>query len=168
MADTRSAARSSTGTSALGNASGRRVGAILRGAWAPLAVLIASFPLAGAPYAEAAYSALHVLGGVALAFFARRAVRLLHAGWPPVLSSVVAFALGCTGALAWEIAEFGIDVVFGTTLQGGLLDTMTDLILAAAGAAAWLALRRGVQDFAPWRTVRPAQTTDRQRSRQSA
>jgi hypothetical protein len=168
MAHTQSQATSATAGTRLGNASGRCVSAILRGAWAPLAVLAASFPLAGAPYAEAAYSALHVLGGVALAYFARRAVRLLHAGWPPVLSSVVALALACTGALAWEIAEFGIDFVFGTMLQEGLLDTMTDLILAAAGAAAWLALRRGVQDFAPWRTVRPAGTTDRQRSRQSA
>lgn len=141
---------------------------ILRGGWAPLAVLVASFPLATMPYAEAGYSALHVLGGVALAYFARRAVRLVHGGWPPVLSSVVAFALACTGALAWEIAEFAIDFAFGTNLQEGLLDTMTDLILAAGGAAAWLALRRGVQDLAPWRTVRRAQATDRQRSRQSA
>ena len=141
---------------------------ILRGGWAPLVVLLASFSLARMPYAEAGYSALHVLGGVALAYFARRGVRLVHRGWPPLLSSVVAFALACTGALAWEIAEFAIDFVFGTTLQEGLFDTMTDLILAAAGAAAWLALRRGVQDFAPWRTVRRIQPTDRQRARQSA
>jgi hypothetical protein len=141
---------------------------VLRGAWAPAVVLVASFVCAVSPYAEAAYSVLHVVGGVALAYFARRAVRLVHGGWPPVLSSVVAFALACTGALAWEIAEFAIDFLFGTNLQEGLLDTMTDLILAAGGAAAWLALRRGVQDFAPWRTVRPVEPTDRQRTRQSA
>lgn len=115
---------------------------ILRGAWAPLAVLAASFPLAATPYAESAYPPLHLLGGMALAYFFRRAVRLAYLGWPPVLSSLVAFALACTGALAWEIAEFAADFVLGTRLQEGLLDTMTDLILAAAGAAAWLALRR--------------------------
>lgn len=116
--------------------------AILRGGWAPLAVLLASFPFANTRYAESAYSLLHLLGGVALAWFFRRAVRIVHRGWPPGLSSLVAFALACTGALAWEIAEFAIDFMFGTTLQEGLLDTMTDLILAAAGAAAWLVLRR--------------------------
>ncbi len=146
----------------------RAIVRILRGGWAPLAVLLLSFPLAAIPYAQPGYSVLHVLGGVALAYFARRAVRVVHGGWPRVLSSVVAFALACTGALAWEIGEFAIDFVFGTTLQEGLLDTMTDLILSAGGAAAWLAVRRGVQDFAPWRTVRRAQATDRQRSRQSA
>lgn len=113
-----------------------------RGAWAPLVVLAASFPLAATPFAEDAYPALHVLGGVTLAYFFRRAVRLVHRGWPPVLSSLVAFSLACTGALAWEIGEFVVDFVAGTALQEGLFDTMTDLILAAAGAAAWLALRR--------------------------
>ncbi len=120
----------------------RKLIEISRGGWAPLAVLLASFPFANTRYAESAYSVLHLLGGAALAWFFRRALRILHRGWPPGLSSLVAFALACTGALAWEIAEFAIDFVFGTKLQEGLLDTMTDLILAAAGAAAWLALRR--------------------------
>lgn len=115
---------------------------IARGAWAPLAVFAVSFPLAAMPFAEDAYPALHVLGGVALAYFSRRAVRLVHRAWPPVLSSLVAFSLACTGALAWEIGEFAVDFVAGTALQEGLFDTMTDLILAASGAAAWLALRR--------------------------
>lgn len=110
--------------------------------WAPLAVFAASFPFAATRYAESAYPVLHLLGGAALAYFFRRALRLCYAGWPPVLSSLVAFALACTGALAWEIGEFASDFLFGTMLQEGLFDTMTDLILSAAGAAAWLALRR--------------------------
>lgn len=120
----------------------RTLFAILKGAWAPFAVLAVSFPVAAMPFAEAVYPALHLLGGMALAYFFRRAVRLVYGAWPPLLSSLVAFSLACTGALAWEIAEFASDFLFGTTLQEGLLDTMTDLILAAAGAAAWLALRR--------------------------
>ena len=143
---------------------------LLRGGWAPLAVLLASFLFANTRYAESAYSVLHVLGGVALAWFFRRAVRIVYRGWPPVLSSLVAFALACTGALAWEIAEFAIDFVFGTTLQRGLLDTMTDLILAAGGAAAWLALRRcpmpGVASRA--RPGRPTRDTVRQPAGESA
>jgi len=115
--------------------------AIKERGWAPLAVLLVSFPIAAAPFAESVYPVLHLLGGAALGYFFRRVVRLVHA-WPPVLSSLVAFSLACTTALAWEIFEFAVDFIFGTTLQEGLLDTMTDLILAAAGAAAWLALRR--------------------------
>lgn len=134
---------------------------MLCGAWAPLAVLLASFPLAATPYAESAYPPLHLLGGMALAYFFRRAVRLAHLGWPPGLSSLVAFALACTGALAWEIAEFAIDFVFGTTLQEGLLDTMTDLILAASGAAVWLALRRCPKPRLP---EKPVQKATRQQS----
>ena len=110
--------------------------------WAPLTVLLVSFPLASMPFAERAYPLLHLLGGAALAYFFRRAVRSAYTGWPPVLSSLVAFSLACTGALAWEIAEFAIDFLAGTTLQVGLLDTMTDLILAGGGAAVWLTLRR--------------------------
>lgn len=130
--------------------------------WAPLGVLAASFPLSATSFAESLYPALHLLGGAALAHFFRRAVRLARPGWPPLRSLLVAFSLACTGALAWEIVEFGVDFIFGTTLQEGLLDTMTDLILASAGAAAWLAARRGVQDLAPASTAWTAQSTDRQ------
>jgi hypothetical protein len=137
-------------------------------AWAPLAVLLVSFPVARMPFAESVYPVLHLLGGAALAFFFRRAVRQLYHGWPPMLSSLVAFSLACTGALAWEVAEFAIDFVFGTTLQEGLLDTMTDLILSCSGAAAWLAVRRGVQDLAPPDAAGNLQTTDRQGSGESA
>lgn len=141
---------------------------ILRGGWAPLLVLAVSFPVSLLAFAESLYPLLHLLGGAALAYFFRRAVRLVHGGWPPLLSSLVAFSLASTGALAWEIAEFAVDFVFGTMLQEGLFDTMTDLILSCAGAAAWLALRRGVQDLAPRRTAWHAESTGRQRPEQSA
>lgn len=46
-----------------------------------------------------------------------------------------------TGA-AWEIFEFGVDQIFGTTMQkptyggsSGLVDTMEDLIVDAIGAS---------------------------------
>jgi hypothetical protein len=116
--------------------------AIRETGWAPLTVLVVSFPVAQTAFAESVYPLLHLLGGAALAYFFRRAVRLVHHAWPPVLSSIVALSLACTAALAWEFAEFAVDFFFRTTLQEGLLDTMTDLILAATGAAAWLALRR--------------------------
>lgn len=70
---------------------------------------------------------LHILGGAALAFV----------GAP---LRALAFAVACTGAVAWEGAEFAMDQWFGTALQAGNLDTMTDLLLSAAGAAAYLSL----------------------------
>ncbi|HET7198678.1 MAG TPA: hypothetical protein VFI86_08435 [Burkholderiales bacterium] len=86
-----------------------------------------------------------------------------------MLSSLVAFSLACTAALAWEIFEFTSDFLLGTTLQEGLFDTMTDLILAAAGAAAWLALRRcrlpRLRSYRKTHPGRPAAGTVRQPSR---
>jgi hypothetical protein len=110
---------------------------------------------------------LHLLGGASLAYFFRRAVRLVHHSWPPMVSSIVALSLACTVALGWEIAEFAVDFLFRTTLQEGLLDTMTDLILAATGAAAWLSLRRC--PF-PWLSPsgRRSQAPDRRSGRERA
>jgi hypothetical protein len=52
---------------------------------------------------------------------------------------LLAFTAACSTALAWEIAEFMSDQLLGTALQEGNLDTMSDLMLGLAGAAAYLA-----------------------------
>jgi len=57
----------------------------------------------------------------------------------PAAAYLLAFALSCSTALGWEIGEFIIDQFAGTTLQQGNYDTMSDLILGIAGAAAYLA-----------------------------
>ena len=93
--------------------------------WAPLAVL-ALAPMA--PRAEGVLDLwwlLHILCGAAIAFC-----------FTPF--RVLAFAIACTGAVAWEAGEFAMDQWFGTALQEGNLDTMTDLLLSAAGAAGYL------------------------------
>jgi hypothetical protein len=51
---------------------------------------------------------------------------------------VLAFALACTVALAWELAEFAIDQLAGTRLQEDLAETMSDLLFAVCGAALYL------------------------------
>src|ERR671936_404355 len=51
---------------------------------------------------------------------------------------LLAFALACTTALAWEIAEFIVDQLAGMALQQGNFDTMSDLIFGTVGAAAYL------------------------------
>lgn len=104
---------------------------------APLAVV---FVLNGVvqqtAYADDIYWLLHFLGGAALAYLFFRLPALARAGtW----RHAVAFAFACTGALAWELAEFAADRLLGTSLQRGLVDTMSDLLFSVSGAALVLA-----------------------------
>jgi hypothetical protein len=75
----------------------------------------------------------HLLGGAGLAFCFWR-LAMIDVPWRYVL----AFALACTGAVAWEAGEFAVDLLAGTTLQKGNVDTMSDLLLSISGAAAYL------------------------------
>jgi hypothetical protein len=113
--------------------------------WAPVAVLILAWCIGRTQVAHDLWSWLHLLGGAALAFFFLGCIDALRATHP-LARYAVAFAFACTGALGWELMEFGIDQVWGTHLQEGLLDTMTDLMLGVSGAALYLgyaALPRG-------------------------
>src|SRR2546430_13767536 len=83
----------------------------------------------------------HLAGGAALAFCYLRAIAIARAklgALRPAGAYLLAFALSCTTALAWEMGEFTIDQLAGTGLQQGNFDTMSDLILGTAGAAAYL------------------------------
>ena len=116
-----------------------------RMAWAPLAVLILAWCIGRTRIAPDLWSSLHLLGGAALAFFFLGCIDVLSATHP-LARHVAAFAFACTGALAWELMEFALDQLFGTHLQEGLLDTMSDLMLGVCGAALYLgfaALPRG-------------------------
>lgn len=60
----------------------------------------------------------------------------------PGFVALFAFAFAVTGGTLWEIFEFGMDQIIGTTMQkpmlgdpSGLTDTMWDLIIDALGAA---------------------------------
>lgn len=54
------------------------------------------------------------------------------AGW----IATITFALAVTVGVFWEIFEFMMDLLFGLNMQkSGLADTMTDLMIDAAGAA---------------------------------
>jgi hypothetical protein len=108
-------------------------------AWAPVAVLALAWCVGRTRFAHDLWWSLHVLGGAALAFF------FLRAAGQARLRYAAAFALACSGALGWELAEYAIDQTFGTTLQEGLVDTMSDLFFSVCGAAAclaWAALPR--------------------------
>lgn len=55
---------------------------------------------------------------------------------PPWALAAIAFALAVALGVIWEIFEFGMDQIFGLNMQkSGLVDTMTDLIVDAVGAA---------------------------------
>jgi hypothetical protein len=102
--------------------------------WAPAAVLVVNAIVTRTPYARDVYWLLHLLGGAALAYFFHH----VGAGVPPAIRHVLAFALACTVALAWELAEFAIDQLAGTRLQEDLAETMSDLLFAVCGAALYL------------------------------
>ena len=50
--------------------------------------------------------------------------------------AVIAFCIAMTVGAIWEIFEFGMDQIFGLSMQkNGLVDTMEDLMINAAGGA---------------------------------
>src|SRR3982750_166008 len=109
--------------------------------WAPAAVVLLAFVLGRLPAVDL-WWLMHVAGGAAVAFCYLRLTALVgrryglaHAG----VGYVVAFALACSTALLWELAEFAVDETTGSDLQEGLMDTMSDLMLSVCGAAAYLA-----------------------------
>jgi len=105
-------------------------------AWAPLAVLVLAWMVGRLPMARDLWWLFHVFGGAALAFFCSRAL----APASPATRYLSAFAFAVAGAVAWELAEFAWDQAFGTMLQRGHVDTVSDLYLSACGAAAYLSL----------------------------
>ena len=105
--------------------------------WAPATVVAVALVLGRLPAIDALWSLLHVLGGAALAHCF---IRLRE-------DYLLAFALACTGALAWELSEFGIDQFLGTDLQEGRVDTTSDLALGVCGAALYLSFAA----LAAWR-----------------
>ena len=122
----------------------------LSGAWAPLGVFVVHCV---ASLGFDAYDRLpwfdvpmHVLGGLAIAYFIDRSLWLVlppHASFPRRrhVEAVLIFSLVCTGAVLWELAEFLADRWAGTDSQIGLEDTLGDLLVGMLGGLAYLALR---------------------------
>jgi hypothetical protein len=109
--------------------------------WAPAAIALAAFVLGRIPGVDVWWF-MHLAGGAAVALCYLRLIALagrrfgtMHAG----VRYVLAFALACSTALAWELTEFALDETLGSALQEGLMDTMSDLMLSVCGAAAYLA-----------------------------
>jgi hypothetical protein len=115
-------------------------------AWAPLAVLVGHSVVGGLlghePYVD---PAMHFLGGLAAAFFFRKAACLARdlLGTPTALAlDLFAFGMTCAVALFWEFGEYAVDELFDAHVQGGLENTVRDLILGVSGAVCYLLVRR--------------------------
>jgi ABC-type Mn2+/Zn2+ transport system permease subunit len=119
-------------------------------AWAPLAVfgfylfgvaigLYDRFPPLDIP--------THFMGGVAITYFYRGAIRNLRMFFGEVPQAVrIVFAFACTGTtiILWEFYENAFDFLFGTTMVRGLEDTITDMFVGLMGALVLsLLYRRG-------------------------
>jgi|SRR5690349_11637840 len=111
-------------------------------AWAPLGVfvfyrvalslqLFAAFPPADIP--------THFLGGVAIAYFYRVAIRrsqTLVGGTPYPIQVLFAFTCAGTTAIFWEFYENFSDTFFQTQMVRGVTDTVVDLLAGLLGALA--------------------------------
>ncbi|RMA42026.1 hypothetical protein [Rhodophyticola porphyridii] len=84
--------------------------------------------------------ALHGLSAVGFGLLGFLLVFILFEGdryaAPAWALGTIAFCVGVTIGVVWEIFEFGMDQIFGLNMQkSGLMDTMGDLIVDCIGAA---------------------------------
>lgn len=121
-----------------------------RAAWAPMAVFLL---YAGIAFLSDAYSEfpiigilLHMIGGVAIAFFFWRSLEILEVHQKCLhlssvqLRGIFAISLTATAAVFWEFAEYIGDWLLGTTMQEGLGDTMLDMFLGIACGTGYVIL----------------------------
>ncbi|MFB3047312.1 MAG: hypothetical protein ACE10A_13520, partial [Acidiferrobacterales bacterium] len=110
--------------------------------WAPLAVFVAHIILSlafnGYQRMPGLDIPMHLLGGMAIAFFFARLLDILgdHTIVNRVdglLRAIFLIALTATAAVLWEFAEYIFDHSFGTQTQGGLEDTLLDMLLGILG-----------------------------------
>jgi len=111
-------------------------------AWAPLAVLVGHSVLGGLlghePYVD---QVTHFLGGLAAAFFFRKVAWLardLLGTLTALALDLFAFGMTCAVALFWEFGEYTLDALVDAHVQGGLGNTMRDLLLGVGGAVCYL------------------------------
>ncbi|AKS45783.1 hypothetical protein OSB_12280 [Octadecabacter temperatus] len=83
---------------------------------------------------------LHFMSALSFGAFGFLLIFMLFEGdryaAPPWALATLAFCVGLSIGSLWEVFEFSMDQLFGMNMQkSGLVDTMKDLIVDAAGAA---------------------------------
>lgn len=117
-------------------------------AWAPLSI-IAFYVIGLALHLYDLFPPLdlpsHLLGGVAITYFFRSAIRNSQSlvGDIPIPIQII-FAFTCTGTtiIFWEFYENLLDLFFGTHMVRGLEDTIVDMLLGLLGALVFTLLYR--------------------------
>ena len=123
---------------------------VLDAGWAPATVFLTHAVLArtevyyGYPWLDIP---MHLLGGVAIAFFFDRSLVLAVdtglGGRPsPILHVAFVFAATCTAAVFWEFAEWSLDLYFEPEETLGLQDTLLDMIRGILGGTFYLVVSR--------------------------
>jgi hypothetical protein len=107
------------------------------GAWAPLLVLLMHRMVYWLGVRQHFDWLMHYSGGVAATFFFWK----LLCRWGYIIGQLnplgrlwVAFTMGCTIAVYWEIIEFAVDFVTGSHIQHSIKETMKDLVYGTCGA----------------------------------
>jgi len=78
----------------------------------------------------------HFFGGVAITYFFLAAVahsEMLTGAIPKVIQLPLALGLAAITAVVWEFLEYISDVAFGTKMNLGVSDTMSDLFFGLLG-----------------------------------
>lgn len=82
--------------------------------------------------------ALHIASGIVVSFAAFLILYTLYLqnrlNMTPAMVAFFAFSVGLAAGAVWEIWEYFLDVFFGQNAQGGVEDTMQDLVVDALGA----------------------------------
>ena len=87
----------------------------------------------------------HFMGGVAITFFYRSAIKQSQkflGGVPALIQALFAFTCTGTTIILWEFYENAFDHLFGTTMVRGLEDTIMDMFIGIMGALALTLLHR--------------------------
>ncbi len=84
------------------------------------------------PYVDVVF---HFLGGLFITIALLESFRIMRPGFLKGICLDCFFLVASTVFIAvlWEFGEFFIDAVYDLHLQGGLIDTMEDLILGTTG-----------------------------------
>lgn len=89
---------------------------------------------------------MHLLGGVAIAFFFWQVTAVaqrhnLIAALEGLTRIVLVFAMVASATVFWEFAEWISDHTIGTHAQGGLDDTLFDMLCGLIGGIEFVCLR---------------------------
>jgi hypothetical protein len=81
---------------------------------------------------------IHFSGGLAIAYFLDRALRICSAytgELRPGVRYLLTYTSACTVAVFWELGEYAMDIRYGSHIQHSVSETLLDLFFGVSGAA---------------------------------